>query len=84
MIESAAYELIKQEGIEDGLKKGLLKARREDILALLNTRFSPSASTLAEIHARLEPIEDLQRLQDLLIAAAQVEDLAAFQERLLG
>ncbi len=88
MIESAAYELIKREGIEEGLKQGLkeglLKARREDILALLNTRFSPSASTLAEIRARLEAIEDLQRLQDLLIAAAQAENLAAFQERLLG
>lgn len=86
MIESAAYELIKQEGIEEGmqkgLKEGLLKARREDVLALLKVRLAPSPGVLDDIAARLEAIDDLERLQDLLIAAAQVESLSAFEEEL--
>ncbi len=94
MIESVAYELIKQEGIEEGrkkgiqeglqkgLKEGLLKARREDVLALLQARLNLTPTTLERIQTRLEAIDDLERLQELLIAAAQVESLAAFEEAL--
>ncbi len=71
---SVAYELI--------LKEGALKARREDILALLNARLSPDPESLKRIAARLEAIEDLGRLQDLLLKAAQAQDITAFEEQL--
>ena len=86
MIESPAYELIKREGIEEGVKKGLkeglLRARREDILALLKLRLSPPPEELETIAKRLEHITDLERLQALLILAAQVSDIQAFEAAL--
>ncbi len=82
MIESPAYELIKREGIEEGLKEGLLRARREDISALLKLRLSPPPEELETIAKRLEHITDLKRLQALLILAAQVSNIEAFEAAL--
>ena len=68
---------------EQWLERGLLKARSEDVLALLRARLSPDEAWMNHIAARLETIDDLTRLQELLILAAQVdqpEDL----ERQLG
>ena len=82
MIESPAYELIKREGIEEGLREGLLRARREDILALLKLRLSPPPEELESIAKRLEHITDLERLQTLLILAAQGPDVETFRSAL--
>ncbi len=71
-----------QKGLQQGLREGLVKARREDVVALLEARLAPEAEWLARVRERLEAIDDLERLQRLLIAAAQAESLDAFEAAL--
>ncbi len=67
---------------EQWLERGLLKARREDVLALLRARLSPDEAWINHIAARLETIDDLTRLQELLILAAQVDQPEDFERQL--
>ena len=71
-----------EEGMQQGLQQGLVKARRDDVVALLRARLQPGEAWLAEVAERLEAIDDLGRLQHLLIVAAQMESEKAFEEAL--
>ena len=73
---------IAQQWLEQGVERGLLKARREDILALLQARLSPNEAWMDRIATRLDTIDDLTRLQELLIIAAQVERPEDFERQL--
>ncbi len=64
------------------LEQGLLKARREDILMLLEVRLQPERGWLEEVSRRLEGIEDVARLQALHLTAAQVASKEEFEARL--
>ncbi len=72
----------REEGVREDLQQGLLKARREDVVALLRARLQPEAGWLEQVAEELEGIEDLDWLQHLLIVAAQVESPEAFEEAL--
>ena len=52
---------------------------REAILNSLRVRFGDAAEGLAAV---MEPIEDRQRLDELVKVAAGCPDLAAYEERL--
>jgi predicted transposase YdaD len=71
-----------EQGLQQGREQGILQGRREDILHLLRTRFYLQAEVEAELTERLAQIESAAVLQSLVIAAAQVESLAAFAEQL--
>lgn len=64
------------------MERGLLKARREDILALLEVRLQPKREWLDKVAQQLERIEDVARLQALLLAAAQASSPEEFEAHL--
>ncbi len=67
MIESPAYEIIKQEGMREGKQEGKQEGMREGMLAslvaLLEIRFGTESLPLAE---KLEAIGDTERLKSLI------------------
>ena len=69
-----------ERGIEKGIEKGVEQGLRESILAVLETRFGlPAPHPLT---ARIETIDNVQRLKALLRTAVQVSGLDAFGQLL--
>jgi len=81
MIESFAYEIIKREGREEGLIKGLqrgmLENAREAVLEALNVRFHNVPERLSE---SVRKIEEHGKLKFLLRHAIICESLNNFEE----
>ena len=78
MQESPVYERIIQRGIERGARQAMI----ENILAVLEARFTDAdVNTLSP---RLEVIEDLNRLKQLNLNASLANSFRAFQEHLDG
>ena len=76
MLESAFVQLY----MEEARNKGGIKALTDAILALLGTQFHPEA--VQTLQPKLAEIKDLQRLQQLHLAAARSESLEAFMQHL--
>ncbi len=76
MLESAFVQLY----MEEARKEGEINARIDDILALLSLQFHPDA--VQALKPTLEKIDDVQRLQQLHLAAARPESLEAFMQNL--
>ena len=76
MLESAFVQLY----MEEARNEGEIKALTDAILALLGTQFHPDA--VQTLQPRLAEIKDLQRLQQLHLAAARSESLEAFMQHL--
>lgn len=74
----------RQEGRREGRREGKLDGQREAVVHLLQARFSPTGSHLADIADRLTLVKDEKHLQDLLVKAMYVSDLEAFREHLNG
>ena len=91
MIESAAYDIIKQEGLQQGLQEGLqeglqqglqkgkIQQAQEAILDNLETRFEVTPESVA---AEIRGIEDLRMLKALHRSSVKIATLADFQELL--
>ena len=77
MIESFAYEIIKQEGREEGLLKGMLEKAKESVLEVLSVRFHDVPARLSET---VRKIEEQERLSFLLRQAILCESLSKFEE----
>jgi hypothetical protein len=85
MIESAAYDLIKQEGLQEGLQKGLqeglevgmLRKSKEAVIEILEARFDLVPRSIS---TAINAIEDLVSLKALLRKAATVESLDRFNQ----
>ena len=76
MLESAFVQLYMEEArAEEGIK-----VLTDAILALLGTQFHPEA--VQALKPKLAEIKDLQRLQQLHLAAARAESLEAFMQHL--
>ena len=74
--ESSFAQYLTRQGIEQGLEQGL----QESILSVLEIRFSLSVShPLAD---RIEGVDDVQRLKELLRRAVQVSSLDEFSQLL--
>ena len=88
MLESAFVQLYmdeardegRAEGRNEGRAEGKIEARIDDILALLGTQFHPEA--VQTLQPKLAEIQDLQRLQQLVLAASRSESLEAFMQHL--
>ena len=74
--ESSFAQYLTREGIEQGVEQGL----RESILAVLETRFDLPASH--PLTARIETIDNVQRLKALLRTAVQVSSPEEFGQLL--
>ena len=89
MQESKYYQLLRDEfvaigieqGLEQGREQGLEQGAREstirNILKFLNNRFT--AQEVNDLIPQLHQITDLERLDQLLFAAPQVQNLDAFK-----
>ena len=75
--ESPVAQYLTQQGIEQGIEQGGRKRAIEALLDVLEIRFALAAAE--PLAARVQGIEDLQRLKHLHRAAIQVESLKAFQ-----
>ena len=76
MLESAFVQLY----MEEARNEGEIKALTDAILALLGTQFHPDA--VQTLQPKLAEIKDLQRLQQLVLAASRSESLEAFMQHL--
>ena len=81
MLESSTYRYILQQGIEQGIEQGERKNAVKSILSVLNARFQVGAEQTLRLS--LEGIDDLQRLEQLLRTAVQVESLEVFMRTLI-
>lgn len=82
MQESPFFQEYVKEAEERGLERGLERGRRtgtiDSILTLLSDQFQPEA--VQALKPRLETIEDLERLKELLRAAPRAQSLEAFTQ----
>ncbi|MCP4398890.1 MAG: hypothetical protein GY801_16520 [bacterium] len=83
MIQSAAYDIIKQEGFEEGKQIGIqqgrqqmLQSQRKAIAEILETRLGVVPLTIVKA---LKTVEDTDILEELHRKALTVDDLQAFQ-----
>ncbi len=76
MQESKYYQFLREQFIAQGIEQGARNTTIRHILALLESRFSEDA--VRNISAKVEGIDDLQRLDELLITASKVQSLDTF------
>ena len=74
MIESAAYDIIKKDGIQEGLEKG----KKETILEFLEARFGTVPNDLVE---GIQKIENRTRLKSLVRLAASCDNMETFRKK---
>ena len=72
----------KEAGLAEGKEVGLIEGLREAILEAITLRFNPSAREYRQLGQRLEAFTDRKVLQEILVAAIEVEDMASFTARL--
>ena len=81
MQESKYYQFLRDQFIAQGIEQGIEQGTRETIirntLALLRSKFS--ADAVNAVGTVLQRVNDMQRLEQLHLAAAQVQNLDAFK-----
>ena len=82
MIQSAAYEIIKEEGWLGGRVEGEAKGLAEATLETLAIRLNPTISTYRQLEQQLFTLTDPARLRQLLRAALRATDVAEFERAL--
>ncbi len=94
MIESAAYEIIKQEGFEEGYNKGLLKGKeegfkeglqegiqeglREAIELGLKLKFGVEGLKLLPEIEKVKEVELLKAIKEAIEVATSIEEIKQF------
>ncbi len=68
------------QGIEQGIAQGSKEATVKSLMTVLNAKFHVEA--VRALTPALENIDDLERLEDLLLTAVNVGSLDAFTEKL--
>ena len=80
MIQSAAYEIIKEEGIREGLQQGLQEGLREAIESLLKVKFGVEGTRLMERLKDDTPVERLRALKNAVEVAKSLEEIEGMFE----
>lgn len=79
MIESAAYEIIKKEGFDEGIQQGMASEAREMLLEALAARFG---TVPAEVERVVVEITSRQQLKELFRRVFGLESLEEFRTAL--
>jgi predicted transposase YdaD len=74
----------REEGRAEGQAEGLVKGLVESILDVMTTRLELSVPTYRRLERQISTITDAERLRGLLQVAAQVTDVAEFEQALEG
>ena len=77
MVESVAYELIKEEGLREGMERGMETRLREDVLEVLEVRFG---RVPVEVEEQVRRLRGQETLEGLHRKAILVQSLEAFGE----
>lgn len=81
-----AYDEWKEEWREEfetlGIHKGVLQTQRQNIILILQHRFSPSEEIVQLLTLHLARIQSVDTMRNLINAALQVADLKEFNHRL--
>ena len=80
MYESSVVQYFTEKALKQGIEQGIEQGICESIQEVLELRFQPEA--VRRLAARLEAIDDVQRLKQLFRAALQVPSLEAFRHLL--
>ena len=80
MQESPFEQRRREKFIEQGILQGAKEATRKNLLTVLNAKFHVEA--VRAIDPALQDIDDLQRLEELYLAAVNAKTLDAFTEAL--
>ncbi len=91
MIESAAYDIIKQEGIQQGIQQGVLlgstqgkvEAMREHLIDLLTVRFGAPPKRLIQQVMAIQELPILQALWKQAMTASSMRSFAAHLKKLV-
>lgn len=79
MIQSAAYDIIKEEGLKEGLKEGFEKGRRSgfhDAISLgLELKFGTNGLILMEKVLGIESLEKLEVIKEAIKIANKIEEI---------
>jgi len=68
-----------QEGLQQGIQRGIQRGRQESLIKILEARFGEIGESLKE---RINYIEEVEKLEELLIRAIRVSDLEEFKKEL--
>jgi len=68
-----------KEGLQKGLQEGLVKAKQDDIIKVLEAKFGKLSKT---INSKIKKINDLNKLEALLLEAVKSESLEEFKIKL--
>lgn len=79
MIESAAYDIIKKDGIQEGIQQGQVLAAREMLIEAIQARFD---RVPADISAMVERISDRGILKLLHKQAITCQGIEALRKQL--
>ena len=80
MQESSFFQHQREKFIAEGITQGAKEATLKNLLTVLNSKFH--AEAVRALTPALENVDDLQRLEELLLTAINVESLEAFTEKL--
>ena len=68
-----------RKGIQEGLQEGIQRGKQEDLIKILEVRFGEVDESLRE---RIKGIEEVKKLEELLISAIRVNDLEEFKKEI--
>ena len=68
-----------QEGLQQGLQEGIQRGKQEALIRILEARFGEIGESLKE---RIKGIEEVKKLEELLISAIRVNDLEEFKKEI--
>jgi hypothetical protein len=68
-----------QKGLQKGLQEGLVKAKQDDIIKVLDAKFGKLSKT---INSKIKKINDLNKLEALLLEAVKSESLEELKTKL--
>lgn len=77
MQESKYYQLLREEFVAQGIEQGTRETTIRNTITLLRSKFS--AEAVNDVVPVIQRITDIQHLDQLLLAAAQVQNLNAFK-----
>lgn len=79
MIESAAYDIIKKDGIQEGMQEGMILEAREMLMEAIQARFE---SVPDDVTAMMACISDRNILKALLKETIRCQDVDVLREKL--